>query len=104
MKTFHCDHCGYPVFFENVQCLRCGSALAFLPDRLALCAIEPVPGREGLWRRRTPAQQPQAYRLCYNHTEHQACNFAVREGDPNVLCVSCRLTRILPDLSVPDNV
>ena len=42
MKTFRCDHCGHPLFFENVQCLQCGSALAFLPDRLALCAIEPA--------------------------------------------------------------
>lgn len=106
MKTFHCDHCGSPVFFENVQCLRCGSALAFLPDRLALCAIEPVPGREGLWQRRTRARRAadtQLYRLCFNNTEHHACNFAVREGDANVLCVSCRQTRILPDLSIPDN-
>lgn len=107
MKTFHCDHCGHPVFFENVRCLQCGSALAFLPERLALCAIEPVPGHEGLWQRRTRAAHadgPPHYRLCYNNTEHHACNFAVREGDANVLCVSCRLTRILPDLSIPDNV
>jgi hypothetical protein len=106
MKTFHCDHCGYPVFFENVQCLQCGSALAFVPDRLALCAIEPAPGREGLWQRRTrakPGHEPQRYRLCYNNTQHHACNFAVREDDTNVLCVSCRQTRVLPDLSIPDN-
>jgi hypothetical protein len=107
MKIFHCDHCGHPVFFENVQCLKCGSALAFLPDRLALCAIEPAPGHEGLWQRKTPAsraQEPQRWRLCHNNTEHHACNFAVSEGDPNVLCVSCRQTRILPDLSIADNV
>lgn len=106
MKTFYCDHCGHPVFFENVQCLKCGSALAFLPDRLALCAIEPAPGHEGLWQRkpRAPrAQQLQRWRLCYNHREHDACNFAVREDDANTLCVSCRQTRILPDLSIPDN-
>ncbi len=39
MKTFRCDNCGHPLFFENVQCLQCGSALAFLPDRLALKGI-----------------------------------------------------------------
>ena len=106
MKTFDCDHCGQPLFFENVQCLRCRSALAFLPDRLALAAIEPVPGDAGLWRRRaghggTAAGRP--YRLCRNNVEHQACNFAVPADDPNPLCVSCRQTRILPDLSVPQN-
>ncbi|HWP13072.1 MAG TPA: putative zinc-binding peptidase [Ramlibacter sp.] len=106
MKTFRCDHCGHPLFFENVQCLQCGSALAFLPDRLALCAIEPDAGGRGLWRRKTRQQRkPEStlYRLCRNHTEYQACNFAVPAADPNVLCASCRLTRLLPDLSVPEN-
>ncbi|MHB1124278.1 MAG: zinc-binding metallopeptidase family protein [Ramlibacter sp.] len=106
MKTFDCDHCGQPLFFENVQCLRCGSTLAFLPDRLALAAIEPVPGNGGLWRRRAAEGRTaggRSYRLCSNNTEHQACNFAVPADDPNPLCVSCRQTRILPDLSIAQN-
>jgi hypothetical protein len=109
MRTFRCDHCGHPLFFENVQCLQCGSALAFLPDHLALCAIEPVPGKEqeGLWQRKTGHRRKpdaRAYRLCHNHIEHQACNFAVPAADPSVLCVSCRQTRVLPDLSQPENL
>jgi len=107
MRTFRCDNCGRPLFFENVQCLTCGSALAFLPDRLALCAVEPVPGDDQrLWQRKTRRRRETAsrhYRLCRNHTEQQACNFAVPAGDPNPLCVSCRQTRLLPDLSLPEN-
>ena len=105
MKTFACDHCGHALFFENVRCLRCGSTLAFLPDRLALAAIEPAPGDPGVWRRRGAPGQPgsRAYRLCRNNVEHQACNFAVPADDPDPLCVSCRQTRVLPDLSVPQN-
>ena len=57
MKTFHCQHCGQAVFFENVQCLKCGSQLAFLPDRLNMAAIEPVPEQDGLWRARVPANR-----------------------------------------------
>lgn len=106
MKTFRCDHCGHPLYFENVTCLQCGSNLAFLPDRLALCAVEPAEG-DGLWRRKSArgreAGAPQ-YRLCHNTTAYQACNFAVPAADPNPLCVSCRQTRVLPDLSVPENV
>ena len=106
MKTFHFQYCGHPLFFENVQCLQCGSALAFLPDRLNMVAIEEVPedGKD-LWRPRMRGRKPSAarYRLCHNHTTQNACNFAVPAADPNVLCVSCRLTRVLPDLSVPDN-
>ncbi len=105
MKTFRCDHCGHPLFFENVQCLQCGSALAFLPDRLALCAIEPAP-EQGLWQRKLPQRREPAghyYRLCRNNVEHQACNFAVPKDDPNAFCASCRQTRVLPDLSIPEN-
>lgn len=106
MKTFDCDHCGQPLFFENVRCLRCGSALAFLPDRLVLSAIEPTQDGDGLWRRRGGQQRSaggRTYRLCRNSVEHQACNFAVPADDPNPYCVSCRQTRTLPDLSVPRN-
>jgi hypothetical protein len=48
-------------------------------------------------------REPAPYRLCANNVEKQACNFAVPEHDPNPLCVSCRQTRVLPDLSVPGN-
>jgi hypothetical protein len=105
MKTFHCQRCGQPVYFENVTCLRCGSALAFLPDRLQIAAIEEVPGAPGLWQQRVAGSQPGAarYRLCGNAGTANGCNFGVPEGDGNALCVACRLTRILPDLSQPGN-
>jgi len=105
MKTFHCQNCGHPIFFENVECLQCGSALAFLPDRLNMAAIEPVPGKPELWRPIARSRKGAAprYRLCHNHTTQNACNFTVPAADPNPLCVSCRLTRVLPDLSQPDN-
>lgn len=107
MRIFHCDHCGNALFFENITCLQCGSDLAFLPDRLALSAIEQA-GEPGLWRRRARGIEPsdapaRRYRLCSHHAATQSCNFAVPEDDPNPLCVSCRQTRILPDLSVPQN-
>lgn len=105
MKTFHCQFCGHPLFFENVQCLQCESEVAFLPDRLNMAALERVEGEDGLWRPRMRGKTPSAarYRLCHNHTTQNACNFAVPASDPNVLCASCRLTRTLPDLSQPEN-
>jgi hypothetical protein len=105
MKTFHCQYCGHPLFFENVECLKCKSALAFLPDRLNMAAIEEVKGEEGLWRPRSRGKKQSTgrYRLCDNHTRQNACNFAVPKADPNPLCVACRLTRMLPDLSQPEN-
>jgi hypothetical protein len=69
--------------------------------------VEPVPGAQpGLWQRKARAWRRSAarrYRQCHNHIQYEACNFAVPSDDPNVLCVSCRQTRILPDLSLPDN-
>jgi hypothetical protein len=105
MKTFHCQYCGHPLFFENVECLKCNSALAFLPDRLNMAAIEEVDGEQGLWRPRTRGKKKSSarYRLCENHTRQNACNFAVPSADPNHFCVACRLTRVLPDLSQPEN-
>lgn len=76
------------MFFDNVRCLHCGSALAFLPDRLTLAAVH----------------GDARYRACQNHPLYQACNFAVLADDPNPLCVACRHTRVRPDLSVPLNL
>jgi hypothetical protein len=105
MKTFRCQYCGHPLFFENVECLKCKSALAFLPDRLNMAAIEEVKAEQGLWRPRGRGrkQSTARYRMCENHTKQNACNFAVPNSDPNPLCVACRLTRMLPDLSQPEN-
>ncbi len=119
MQIFSCDQCGHPVFFENVHCLHCGSTLAFVPERGALTAIEPVPqpvATDGapppvaLWQPRTAGTDatddgtPPRYRQCRNQVDHQACNFTVPEHDPHPLCAACRQTRILPDLSDPANL
>ncbi len=103
MKVFTCNHCGHTLFFENIQCLHCGHTLAFMPDQLEVCAIEPAGDEEhALWRRTDDPEGP-TWRLCQNSTEQQACNFAVSSDDPHLLCVSCRQTRMAPDLSVPAN-
>ena len=44
------------------------------------------------------------WHLCANRVQYQACNFAIPDSDPNHLCVSCRQTRWVPDLSIPANL
>lgn len=56
------------------------------------------------------------YAMCANREAHNACNFAIPQpaadaaageagpAEPTPLCVSCQQTRILPDLSDPNNV
>jgi hypothetical protein len=99
VKIFHCDHCDHLVFFENVQCVSCGHALAYLPDLGFIGSLEPVDGN--LWRSPLPQAQGKTYRLCQNYERENVCNWAVPAHDPNPLCTSCRLTRVIPDLSQP---
>ena len=109
MRVFNCDHCGHLVFFDSVQCLHCGSTLAFVPELLAMAALAPAP-QDGpdLWRqmgqRGSADYSGRLYRLCANHTVYDACNFAVPANDFSPLCASCRQTRVLPDLSEPANL
>lgn len=87
MKVFHCDHCGALVFFENVSCVSCGHALAYFPDLGTVGSLD-----------RTERHRP-----CENYTRHGVCNWAVPADDPDRLCRSCRLTRVIPDLGKPGN-
>ncbi|HEU4410848.1 MAG TPA: putative zinc-binding metallopeptidase [Polyangiaceae bacterium] len=101
MKIFHCDHCDNLVFFENVRCLRCDHALAYLPDLGFMGSLEPA--GEGVWHSPHERAKGRSWRLCANYDRENVCNWAVPSGDPSPLCSSCRLTRVIPDLSVPGN-
>jgi hypothetical protein len=101
VKIFHCDHCQNLVFFENIQCVNCGHALGFLPDSQDMGSLDPIGG--GRWASPLPSARGRAYRLCANYDRENICNWAVPEDDPNPLCSSCRLTKVIPDLTVPGN-
>jgi hypothetical protein len=101
VKVFHCDHCGALVFFENVRCVKCGHALAYLPDLEVIGSLNEA--GTNLWTSPLPRAGGRKYRLCANYVEHNVCNWAVPEDDPNPLCRSCRLTRVIPNLSLPGN-
>jgi hypothetical protein len=94
MKTFHCNACQNLVFFENDHCLSCGHPLAYLPDQAVMAAVEQQ--ADGAWQ---PVDSDQSYRLCANYQDNNVCNWAVPQSDPNPLCLSCRLTHVIPDLS-----
>jgi hypothetical protein len=97
MKTFHCSHCQNLVFFENIRCLNCGRSLAFLPDRRLMAAL--TPGEGGVWRAEIPPGDCRPYRLCANYDQVSVCNWVVAVEDPHDFCPSCRLNRIIPDLT-----
>src|ERR1700735_4793491 len=101
MKTFHCTHCQNLVFFENVRCLNCGHSLAFLPDLGFMGALSERP--DGLWRAELDAADSRGYRLCANYDQVSVCNWVVPADDSGAFCGSCRLNRVIPDLSSERN-
>jgi hypothetical protein len=101
MKVFHCDHCGQLLFFENTHCVSCQHQVAFLPDLSLVGSLDPDGDQQ--WTSPLKAAAGRKYRLCCNYADRQVCNWAIPADDPNPLCVSCRLTRIVPDTSDPEN-
>ena len=57
--------------------------------------------RNSLWRSARRNEWAQ-YRLCGSY-DREDINWAIRADDPEPLCVSCRLTRVIPDLGDPGN-
>lgn len=99
MKLFACDRCQQLVFFENVACTRCGQALAYVPDQGRVRGIAPADGAAAgaLWH--AAGTEGRRYRLCWNWTEHAACNWLVADEDPEALCRACRLNLVIPPLA-----
>ena len=96
MKPFHC-RCGQRVWFDNHRCVACGRALAFDVGTLTLLA-EDAPG-SGL-------------AFCGNRASVSHCNWLAGASGPaengatdaeQGFCLSCRLSKIIPDLSKPEN-
>lgn len=101
MKVFHCDHCESLVFYENSQCMNCGNTLAYLPDVGEVCSLDQ--GQDQLWTSPSDRAKGKKYRLCSNYCNANVCNWAVSAEQDNEFCRCCRLTRVIPDLSIAGN-
>ena len=102
IQVYPCGQCGHLVFFDSMHCVRCGSTLAFVPEAMALCALEPAAeDSTALWQERSPAPGPARYRLCTHRDDGGGCNFALPAHSPHHLCLACRQTRMLPPLADP---
>ena len=77
--------------------MKCGHALAYLPDVDDIASLEPAEGN--LWR----SIAGRVYRLCENYTKEMVCNWAIPGEGAESLCDSCRITAVIPDLSVNGN-
>lgn len=98
MKVFRCDHCRHLIFFENVRCVSCDRQLAYLQDLGVVGSLDAA--GDNLWKSPIERAENPTYRLCENFRTYNTCNWAIPSTDPHELCVSCRLTGVIPDLSV----
>ena len=96
MKTFTCQ-CGNLLYFENSECLSCGRTLGVIADDANLYSLEPV---ENLWRAQGKST---LYRKCKNYEVESVCNWLVPADDHHTYCLSCRLNKIIPNLSNATN-
>jgi len=110
------------VFLRNSQCLACRTPLGYVTDRLGVMPLAPVATGESEGESEDAAPdtftvfgdpQGRTYRRCANFLTPASCNWMVpllREGeapDPAGLapgyCLSCSVTRTIPDLSIEAN-
>ena len=98
MKLFECQHCGQPLYFENIRCESCGRALGYLPSLETVTALED--DGDVLV---ALADRSNRYRYCAN-IQHSVCNWLVPADSSETFCAACRHNRMIPDLSVPDNL
>ncbi|MEZ2222216.1 putative zinc-binding metallopeptidase [Rhizobium sp. RCC_161_2] len=99
MRLFACDHCGQPVHFDNRQCIRCGHQLGFVPELLAIYALEAGDGEN--WR--VVAEPDRMVRFCAN-AELDICNWLVDAADPEPFCLACRHNRLVPNTDTQQGI
>jgi len=100
VNTFTCSQCHQTVFFENVRCESCGSALGFVPTKRAMFAFEA--DDHGPWRVAGQATG-ESYRPCRNYRVENICNWMLPANSTDEYCASCRLTEIIPTLNKPES-
>lgn len=101
MLTYKCD-CGGPLFFENSFCTSCGSPVGWCEACQRMVALKSdgdrlICGNPACARELTK---------CLNYAQHATCNRCIpaQPGQGDGLCRSCRLTEVIPDLSVGGNL
>lgn len=102
MKTFYCYHCGHQVFFPNTQCENCGALLGYLPDDQDMGTFFPARD-DGLWQSQNPRHNALLFKPCFNYSQENVCNWVIPAQDPSIYCLSCRLTKTIPDIEEGNN-
>ncbi|AMM24996.1 zinc-binding metallopeptidase family protein [Variovorax sp. PAMC 28711] len=115
-RAYQCQ-CGRPVFLANSECLACRTPLGYVIESLGVVPLQPAAfnGAEPDTFTVHGDTNGRAYRRCNNLMTAASCNWmapAPREGDDDAFnvdglaagfCLSCSVTRTIPDQSVEGN-
>jgi hypothetical protein len=103
MRLFSCHHCAQVLFFENGACMNCHSSVAYSPEASDLIALPPTAdGADASFEMVMPGGKVETFRRCKNFGIG-GCNWLVLTSEDQPYCLSCRLTEVIPDLSVAAN-
>ncbi len=86
MQRFTCD-CGNVIFFGSSRCLKCGRVVGYDPAAERMERLRPSAG----------------LKRCDNGVKHGVCNWLLPATAPELLCVACRMNRVIPDLTTERN-
>jgi hypothetical protein len=98
MRLFACQNCSQMLFFENQHCEHCKRKLGYLPVASELTVVDP---KGSNWLPRVDSSSE--YVFCDN-ARYNACNWLVKADLADKVCMACRHNRVVPDLSVPENL
>ncbi|MDG6774721.1 putative zinc-binding metallopeptidase [Thiomicrorhabdus sp. ZW0627] len=105
MKRFFC-HCGHEVFFHNLFCEECGRDLAYDPGIQTMWSGEIR--RDHLFYPHPSVKtnaKIEGLRICQLRDSEVNCNWLIslEDSEDECQCISCRTTRIIPDLNQEKN-
>jgi hypothetical protein len=98
MKLFACRNCSHLLYFENNKCVRCGFQLGYWPQDNTIVTLKSA---GDIWQELADAGK--TYRFCAN-AQFDTCNWIISSDNSDNYCLACRHNRVVPDLSINNNV
>ncbi len=103
MNRFVC-HCSNVLFFENTQCVACGSEVGWCPGCKRITGL--IKNSNGSYQCGA-AECPSQLVKCHNYEVEHVCNRCISANSKNSsmtqLCDYCRYNDTIPDLSIEEN-
>lgn len=94
--------CGNPLYSHNTQCVVCGASVGFDPISQKVASFN-QDSKTGRWHTSVPELSEQEFSPCSQRATACNCNWMLKADLSGNNCLSCQLTRIIPQLDTPGN-